>query len=352
VVDDDLAALGRVEEILTGGDVTSADHVRRALAARSGRRVVHCYGPTETTTFATAHVFDDPAVVPDPLPLGHPVRGAAVRVLTEGGTPAAWTEPGELWIGGAGVGLGYLGDPALTRACFGPLPGEGEGWWFRSGDRVRALPDGGLEFLGRFDDQVKVRGRRVGLGEVELALVRHPAVRRAGVVAVSVPHQEKHLAAFVVGNEVTCDAQELRRQLAQSLPAHMVPATIRWLATLPVRPNGKLDRTALERAALETGCDDAEPGATLPVPELVGRIWAQVLGRDAVPDAVAFLDLGGDSLTAIAVASRILGELGVEVDLWSILDADGYGALAAEVMTANGGDEAGHATEDDGRIAR
>jgi amino acid adenylation domain-containing protein len=337
VVDDDVTALQPVSQVLTGGDVVSARHVRSALAARRGRRVVNGYGPTETTTFACCYVMTDPQAVPDPVPIGRPIHGVIARVVDRDGSPVGWNEPGELCIGGAGVGLGYLHEPELTRSRFVFAPADGgdpEVRSYRTGDRVQWLPDGNLAFLGRMDDQVKVRGHRVEPREIEQALTTHAAVRQAAVVAVPTAAGDRRLVAYVVGDQAACEGSALRRYLAGLLPSHLVPSTVRWLAALPLGPTEKVDRLAL--AALAPVPDvDGEP-EPLAEPADAGRavrqIWADVLGVEHVPDGVSFLDLGGDSLGAITVASRILAAFGVEVELWTILDADGLHEFVDEIV--------------------
>ena len=246
VVDTDLRALDSVTQLLSGGDVLSADHVRRALTAVPGRVVVNGYGPTETTTFACCHRVSRVEEAGHPLPIGRAIPGARPWIMTERGEPAADGEPGELWIAGAGVSLGYLGDPAETDRRFVPEPGRPESRAYRSGDLVRRRHDGLLEFLGRIDDQIKVRGYRIEPAEVEAALVEQPPVRQAVVTAQDLRPGDKRLIAYLVldpGAELR--VPELRRALAARLPAHLVPARYVAMDDLPLTRNGKVDRRAL-----------------------------------------------------------------------------------------------------------
>ncbi|MFI6234793.1 amino acid adenylation domain-containing protein [Micromonospora sp. NPDC050784] len=246
VVDVDLRALDPVTQLLSGGDVLSADHVRRALAAVPGRVVVNGYGPTETTTFACCHRVSTVEEAGHPLPIGRAIPGARLWIMDERGEPVPEGDPGELWIAGAGVSLGYLGDPAETDRRFVPEPGRPESRAYRSGDLVRRRGDGLLEFLGRIDDQVKVRGYRIEPAEVEAALVEQPTVHRAVVTAQELRPGDKRLVAYLVlapGAELR--VPELRRALAARLPAHLVPARYVAMDDLPVTRNGKADRRAL-----------------------------------------------------------------------------------------------------------
>jgi amino acid adenylation domain-containing protein len=246
IVDDDLPALDPVTQLLAGGDVLSADHVRRALAGRPGRVVVNGYGPTETTTFATCHRMAAAAEVSHPVPIGRAVPGARLWVVTADGRQTPPGEAGELWIAGDGVSLGYLQDPEETERRFVPEPGRPDALAYRSGDLVRWRDDGLLDFLGRIDDQVKVRGYRIEPAEVEAALIEDAAVHRATVTAHEFRPGDKRLVAYLVlapGAELR--VPQLRRTLATKLPSYMVPARFVVLEDLPVTPNGKVDRRAL-----------------------------------------------------------------------------------------------------------
>ena len=336
VVEDDVTALDPVDQLLTGGDAPSASRVLRVLRARAGRRVVNCYGPTEATVFAAVHPCGGEQDVTDPLPIGRAVSGVQLRVVAPDGTQAAWNEPGELWIGGAGVAAGYWNRPDLTASRFTAPPGADPAvGWYRTGDRARVLPDGNIVFLGRIDDQVKVRGQRIEPAEIEHALLAHPAVRQAAVIAVPAPLGDRRLAAFVVGDDESCDPAELRGHLAERLPAAMIPATVDWLSAMPIGHSGKLDKAAL--AGLVSGPErqgpagPQEPANPLDPRSVIRAIWAEALGVPEVPDSAGFLDLGGDSLGAIAVASRVLAVFGVDVELWDILDAEGVKAFADHV---------------------
>jgi len=246
IVDTDLAALDPVTQMLAGGDVLSADHVRRALAAVPGRVVVNGYGPTETTTFASCHRMSAAAEAVHPVPIGGAIPGARLWVMTERGVPAPAGEPGELWIAGDGVSLGYRWDPEEHRRKFVPEPGRPGSRAYRSGDLVRLRDDGLLEFLGRVDDQMKVRGHRIEPGEVEAALVGQPTVRRAVVAAHEFRPGDKRLVAYLVlapGAEL--HVPQMRRALSATLPAYLVPARYVVLDDLPETRNGKVDRRAL-----------------------------------------------------------------------------------------------------------
>ncbi|MFK0191455.1 amino acid adenylation domain-containing protein [Kitasatospora sp. NPDC090308] len=315
--------------------VLGADQVRpEAVAAwrnRFGERVrlVNSYGPTETAIIATTAELG-PADAHRRPPIGRPVGGTTVAVLDRHGTPVPPGTPGELVIGGAGVTDGYLGRPGATARAFGPDPdGPPGARRYRTGDLVRRLPDGTLEFLGRIDDQVKVRGYRVEPGEVESALLARPGVTQAAVVA----HRDT-LAAYVVGSGLDPDA--LRTALARTLPPHAVPGAIVPLDALPLTPNGKLDRRALPAPDAVAGARRRPPHVPprTEAEELVADVWQEVLGVAAVGAHDDFFDLGGHSLLATRVVARIRAAIDLAVPLRALFTHRTAAAFAEAVEAA------------------
>ncbi|MFI6993150.1 amino acid adenylation domain-containing protein [Nonomuraea wenchangensis] len=279
---------------LVGGEALTVP-LARELRARTGR-LFNVYGPTETTIWSTAwEVPEEPADVS----IGHPIANTQVHILDERGEPA---ETGELYLGGHGLALGYHRRPALTAERFVPDPfGPPGSRLYRTGDLVRVEP-GGLRYLGRTDTQVKLRGHRIELGEVESALEDLPGVRQA----VAAVHQDT-LIAYVVGDAPA----DVRERLAERLPAPMVPALVVPMESLPLTPNGKVDRKALpEPAAPEAGAGDAPRTAA---ERAVAEVFAEVLD---LPPGLGVEDdfflLGGHSLLAARAAARITRRLGVE----------------------------------------
>lgn len=228
--------------VLAGGQVLSVSHVQALRDRVPSCRIVNGYGPTECTTFTCCHPIGPDEVLARSVPIGTPIQNATVHILDEAGHPAA---EGELYIGGAGVARGYWRRPALTAARFVPDPFRKGERLYRSGDIVRQLPNGTLEFLGRDDDQFKLRGHRIEPGEIENVLTSHDQIRQAAVV-VDGDADEPRLVAYVVpAGPNPLNTRELRRYTLARLPKHMVPAAFLPRAALPVTRNGKTDRKAL-----------------------------------------------------------------------------------------------------------
>ena len=325
IVDERPGALDSVQCVLTGGEALSVGHVERALAALPDAVIVNGYGPTETTTFATYHVIARDKRQRPSIPIGRPLDNSRVYVLDDELRPVAPGIPGELWIGGDGVSLGYLDDPVLTAARFRPDPFVGPpGRMYRSGDRARFLADGVLEFLGRVDDQLKIRGFRIEPGEVEAALMAHPDVERAAVAAHDLAATGPTLVAYVVARNATAPpaAAELRAFLRARVPEHLVPQFYEVLASLPLLPNGKIDRRALKPpsprgASAKHGSDG--PALTR-TESLVADVWRTVLRVNDLDGGSNFFELGGDSLLAAQILSRLGNLTGVPLGVRALFE--------------------------------
>jgi hypothetical protein len=310
--------------VILGGEQVHAAAVARWLARFGDRiRLVNTYGPTEATVIATATDLGENDTRGRP-PMGAPVGGATAHVLDAYGEPVPPGTPGELCLGGAGLARGYLGRAALTAERFVPNPyGPPGSRLYCTGDRARWRRDGSLEFLGRLDGQVKVRGFRVEPGEVEARLIAHPEVGQAVVTAGA-----DTLTAYVVG---TASADELRRHVADALPPHLVPTSWVALDALPLTVNGKVDLAALP-------APEPVPAAVFVPPrtdaeELVAAVWADVLGLDrgrvgALDD---FFALGGHSLLATRMAALLRAAVEVDVPIRTVFDHPTVAELAAAV---------------------
>jgi amino acid adenylation domain-containing protein len=328
----------------------AGEPLRRDLAARiyaqEGIEEVHnLYGPSEDTTYSTGARVErgderEPAI-------GRPLPNTRVYLLDSAARPVPPGAPGELWIGGTGVARGYLRRPSLTADRFrpdpfGPSPG---GRLYRTGDLARRRADGVIDYLGRLDHQVKVRGFRIELGEIEAALLAHPEVREAAVLALGNPEADgdgKRLVACVAPAAVP--QAEIRRHLAERLPGFMVPAAFLGLPGLPLTPNGKVDRRALEHLA---------PGAVReargeyvaprnPLEEILAPLWAEVLEVERVGALDDFFALGGNSLTGVRLLSRVRELFGVRLPVRELFRAPTLAGmaegLAAEMAVLAGDD--------------
>ncbi|WP_103341282.1 non-ribosomal peptide synthetase [Amycolatopsis sp. CA-126428] len=307
-----------LRDLLVGGDVVAGEHVAAVLRACPGLRVSNGYGPTENTTFSTTHPIS-PADTAGPLPIGRPLANSSAYVLDDERRPVADGEPGELYVGGDGVALGYLGRPDLTAAAFLDDPFRPGGRMYRTGDFARRRPDGVLEFLGRRDEQVKVRGFRIEPGEVEAALRAEEGVTGAVVVARDRETPgEKYLVAYVTGDGFL-DPAALRTALAARLPAHLVPGHVLELDALPLTPHGKVDRAALPDPADFAGL----PAEFVPprdaAEQRLAEIWRDVLGVPAVGVLDSLFDLGVDSLTAATLAARARAAFGCALSTGDLL---------------------------------
>jgi amino acid adenylation domain-containing protein len=355
---DDGAFPASLREVMSAGEqlyVTPpvAELFSRLSGTGADAELHNHYGPSETHAVTWLALSGDALRWPERPPIGTPVDHARVYLLDAGLLPVPAGVPGEVWVGGAGLARGYLGRPRLTAERFVPDPferiAEITGWkpgdrMYRTGDLARRRPDGALEFLGRGDSQVKIRGHRIELFEVETALARHPAVQQAAVAVRGDTSAQRRLVAYVVLRDPHDGVRpptfgELRAFLAESLPDPMVPTAWARIEALPLTATGKLDRRALSRIAPEETAGNGgvfvEPRN--PAEELLATIWIEVLGVSRVGAHDDFFQLGGHSLLATQVASRIREAFGVDLPLRRIFEASTLAAMAAAILDADTG---------------
>ena len=326
-----------MRRVFVGGDAVAPELLAEMREVFPAAEVRVLYGPTEGTILASSAAVHEVDAVPEGLLAGRPLPNARLRVCGRDGDPVPAGASGELWIGGAGVARGYHGRPELTAERFVPdpfaaAPGARA---YRTGDRVRWRVDGTLEFLGRIDHQVKVRGFRVEPGEVESALAALPGVKESVVVARADGGGETRLVAYVVpeaGHSVA--AGELRAAMKERLPEHMVPSAFVPLDVLPLTPTGKVDRRALP--APETAVEpEGYAAPRTPTEEVLAEVWAEVLGLQRCGAHDDFFAHGGHSLLATRVVSRIRRAFGVDVPVRAVFEAPTPAALAGVVERAN-----------------
>ncbi|AEI67137.1 hybrid non-ribosomal peptide synthetase/type I polyketide synthase [Corallococcus macrosporus] len=315
--------LPTLETVISAGEACTPALARRW---KPGRRLLNGYGPTEASVCATLSTELD-VERPD---IGRTVANMRAYVLDGWGQPVPPGVPGELYLGGPGVARGYLGRPELTAERFVPdaLSGEAGARLYRTGDRVRFLADGRLEYLGRTDFQVKLRGFRIELGEVEAALRQHPEVRDAVAVVREDSPGARRLVGYVV-HGAGLEAPALRAFMKERLPEHLVPAAFVSLEALPLSPSGKVDRAALPapdaaRAGVGTGYVEPRTEAE----KTLASLWAQVLGVERVGLHDNFFELGGDSILGIQIVSRAKA-LGLELEPATLFERQTLVELAA-----------------------
>ena len=299
--------------------------------AVGGRRVINAYGPTENAVVAT---WTELTATDATLPIGRPIPGTTAYVVGVGGGQVPPGVPGELWLGGTSLARGYLGRPELTATAFGSSPWAMDGArFYRTGDLVRWDTEGRLEFLGRIDQQVKVRGFRVELGEIETVVSAHPGVRQ---VAVAVSGEDQLSAWVVVAAGAEIDEAGWREWTAARLPAHMVPGGWATLVELPMTPNGKVDKAALAAEAKEgNAAGPAEAGS--PLVAWMAGVFAEVLVRPAVGPTDDFFELGGHSLLATQLLSRVREYAAPGLPLRAVFEAPTPAGLAERVAAHRAG---------------
>lgn len=291
--------LERLKLWVTSGEALSPQLARRFIESLPAARLLNFYGSSEVS--ADCSYYDVSEGPPEMVGIGRPIAANELYVLDGNLERTLQGVPGELYVGGAGLAQGYLKRPALTAERFLSNPfGPAGSRMYRTGDLARWRSDGALDYLGRSDQQVKVRGFRVELGEIEVALQAHPSVAHAVVIARDVNSQKQIVAYVVPGPDGRVDAHILRRYLGERLPDYMVPNWIVSLEALPLNPSGKLDRSALPAPSLALG--GAHPQT--PAEEILARIFAEVLELEAVGVHDKFFDLGGDSISSMELASR------------------------------------------------
>ncbi|MBD2120848.1 non-ribosomal peptide synthetase [Trichocoleus sp. FACHB-262] len=335
-------AFHRLRYLLFGGEVADLQQVRAVIQAGAPKHLLHVYGPTECTTFASWYEIQELSETAT-LPIGRPVANTQLYILDTQLQPVPIGAKGELYIGGDGLATGYLNQSKLTAERFISYKNEAS-YLYKTGDLARYQSDGNIEFLGRTDNQVKLRGFRIELGEVEAALQQHPQVQAAIAKLQSSEPQaddlqadrdQKSLVAYIVSSQKPAPTtSELRSFLKAKLPEYMIPSAIAVLEILPLTPNGKVDRRALPLVSLASvaGMTAAQAPQT-EIEQKLAAIWMRLLGLPQVGVHDNFFELGGHSLLATQLMSRIRDVLQVEVPLRSLFEAPTIAGLAKQMET-------------------
>jgi amino acid adenylation domain-containing protein/non-ribosomal peptide synthase protein (TIGR01720 family) len=330
-------AFKNLRHLLFGGEAVDPKSVKAVLKNGAPERLLHVYGPTESTTFSCWYLVEDVAEE-STIPIGRPLSNTQIYILNSELQPVPIGTPGEIYIGGDGLARGYLNRPELTEEKFIPSPFDNSKL-YKTGDLARYLPDGNIEFVGRVDNQVKIRGFRIELGEIEARLSQHPDVQQAAVIVREDIPGDKRLVAYVVPHQKSvANSITLKCFLGEKLPSYMIPAAFMILDSLPLTPNGKVDRRNLPAPA-RTRPDLEEIFVTPrnPIEEKLAGIWSQLLGLDVIGINDNFFHLGGHSLIATQMLARVREVFSVELFFPQIFINPTIASLAQ--LIAQGGEE-------------
>ncbi|MFG3577296.1 non-ribosomal peptide synthetase [Micromonospora chersina] len=321
--------LSPTADLVIGGEALTGEQLAGWRAAHPDVAVVNEYGPTEATVgCVAARIAPGEPVPPGPVPIGTPTWNTRALLLDAALQPVPPGVVGELYVTGAQLARGYHRRPGLTAERFLPCPyGPPGARMYATGDLARWRPDGSLDYLGRRDDQVKVRGMRIELGEVEAALLAHPDVR-AAAAAVRTDGGEPTLVGYLVG---PAHEDSVRAELARELPAHLVPAALVRLDALPLTPNGKLDRAALPAPAAAAPAEDAYVAPRTEAESLVAEVYAEILQVEKVGALDDFFSLGGNSLRGMRAMARIRAEVDVDLPMRALFSSPVVADLAAQI---------------------
>ncbi|KPV60776.1 non-ribosomal peptide synthetase module [Paenibacillus sp. A3] len=318
-----------VRHIITAGEPLVVPDKFKAHLQRHQVFLHNHYGPSETHV-ATAHTIDPNGSIPELPPIGKPIANSRIYLLNDRLQVQPFGVPGELYIAGDGVGRGYFNDERLTADKFVSDPFAREGRMYKTGDLARWTPEGTLEFLGRLDHQVKIRGYRIELGEIENVLLNHPSIREAVVVAREIGSGSKELCAYFAGTE-ELPVKDVREYLSKTLPEYMLPSYFVPLKSMPLTPNGKIDRRALpepdpgERTA--AGRDRVAPRTD--IERKMAAVWEELLGIAEIGVHDNFFELGGHSLKAAAMTARLQQDLDIGVN--DVFEHQTIASLSAKV---------------------
>ncbi|NOQ27705.1 MAG: amino acid adenylation domain-containing protein, partial [Bacteroidales bacterium] len=311
LLDQDESIFDTLKFLLVGGDVLSVKHINKIRSGNSELVIINGYGPTENTTFSTT--FNIEKQYESNISIGKPISNSTAYIFDKSNKLQAVGVPGELLVGGDGLAREYLNNPELTREKFIENPYKPEERLYKTGDLARWLPDGNIEFLGRIDQQVKIRGFRIELGEIESTLLKHENIKESVVLSIE-ENNEKYLCAYIVSKE-ELDHEELRTYISSQLPDYMLPSYFVELESLPLTTNGKVNRKVLPSPEIKAGDDYVAPSNEIEVKLL--EIWSEVLNieKEEISTTANFFAVGGHSLKATVLTSKIHKEIGVEFPL-------------------------------------
>ena len=332
LTDTHLEVFSSLHTLLAGGDKLSEKHINTILNTYPGITVINGYGPTENTTFSLTHKITAPIHT---IPIGAPISNSTVYIVNNRGRLQPLGAVGEICVGGAGLAQGYLNNEALTAEKFIPHPFISGQLLYKTGDLGRWSDEGNVYFEGRKDDQVKIRGYRIELGEIERALQTCAGVDAAVVVIRTNDNNEKTLVAYLAGSE-TLTAADIRYQLTKTLPAYMLPAHFVQLDSLPLNPNGKVDKAILpDPAGIELPAGTAYVAPGNETEEKMVLIWQELLGRDRIGITDSFFDLGGDSIKILRMVSEVRKQLQLDIPIAEIYRHNTIENIVVHILNDN-----------------
>jgi amino acid adenylation domain-containing protein len=319
--------------LLFGGEAVQVDRIRAILQHGKPQQFIHVYGPTENTTFSTWYEVNTIPETATTLPIGRAIANSQVYVLDAHLNPVPAHVMGEIYVGGDGLAQGYLKRPELTQARFIQVefPGMPQMTLYKTGDRALYRADGHLEFLGRTDHQIKIRGFRVELGEIEAAIAQHPSILSAVVTVREIDHHPQLVAYGVPQSGPNLSEREVRSFLKAKLPPYMVPAAFVWLDHLPLTTNGKVDLKALPAPDVVVSTSLPAIAPTTSLEAALVELWGQLLGRNEISIYDNFFELGGHSLLATQLVSRLRDRFHVNLPLRTVFETPTLAELAAAI---------------------
>ena len=335
MIDERPASLATLRILIAGGDVLSVRHVAKALDVLPTTRLINGYGPTENTTFTTVHEITRDDLARVSIPIGKAIPGTSVVILDEMRRPVPRGVAGELCTGGSGLALGYLNRPELTSSVFISNPSRDPRFptLYRTGDRCRVSADGTIEFVGRIDHQVKIRGIRIEPGEIEAVIAAQPGVTACRVVVHAGDATGKLLLAFCTGAPTS--KPDVTNAIQRLLPTHMQPSSLTFVESFPLNASGKVDNAALLRQFETAGSADASARLRIPpatdTERIVFNIWRDLLRDDQFGATETFFELGGHSLLGMRLFNRLASECGFVKPLAVLFEYPTIRALAAEI---------------------
>ncbi|WP_293066654.1 amino acid adenylation domain-containing protein, partial [Moorena sp. SIO3F7] len=334
-------AFSTLKHLLFGGEAVDPKSVKQVLEKGAPERLLHVYGPTENTTFSSWYKVTKVAEGATNMPIGKPISNTQIYILDSQLQPVPIGVAGELHIGGDGLAIGYHNRPELTASKFIPHPFDDSkiAKLYKTGDLCRYLADGNIEFIGRIDHQVKVRGYRIETGEIEATLTQNPIVKETVVLATEDNLGNKRIVAYLVLETETSvpeiseteQINKLKQYLKERLPEYMVPSGLMVLSQLPLTPNGKVDRKALPAPDLAISASTEYVAPETETQKALAEIWKEVLGIEQVGIHDNFFDLGGHSLMVTQVVSRVRQLLNIELPLIKLFENSDVASLAKEI---------------------